>query len=112
MQEDPKTVLRGMLTQVGKGDNFVGHGERGEGKYFQRLSGKRKMRPCVVVRVLQRLFNMPRTFANLGSHTFVHFRRPDYFFILRVKFTNNQIKCITVQYNLQTFSLVCLCDLV
>ena len=28
MQEDPKIVLRGMLTQVGEGDNFVCHGER------------------------------------------------------------------------------------
>ena len=35
MQEDPKTVLRGMLTQVGKGDNFVSHGERDEGNYFR-----------------------------------------------------------------------------
>jgi len=41
MQEDPKTVLRGMLTQVGEGDDFVGHGEKDEGNYFQRLSGKR-----------------------------------------------------------------------
>lgn len=30
MQEDPKTVLRGMLTQVGEGDNFVGHSEKDE----------------------------------------------------------------------------------
>jgi hypothetical protein len=41
MQEDPKTVLRGMLTQVGEGNNFVGHGKRDEGNYFQRLEERK-----------------------------------------------------------------------
>ncbi len=30
MHEDPKAVLRGMLTQVGESDNFISHGERDE----------------------------------------------------------------------------------
>ncbi len=30
MQEDPKAVPRGMLTQVGECDNFISHGERDE----------------------------------------------------------------------------------
>ena len=34
MKEDPNTVLRGMLTQVSESDNFVGHEERDEERYF------------------------------------------------------------------------------
>ncbi len=34
MKEDPKAVLRGVLSQVSEGDNFVGHKERDEGRYF------------------------------------------------------------------------------
>jgi hypothetical protein len=36
MEEEPKTDLRVMLTQFGKGNKFSSHGERD-----QRLSGKR-----------------------------------------------------------------------
>lgn len=35
MQEDINTVLRGMLTQFGEGDNLIGHGEGDEGTTFR-----------------------------------------------------------------------------
>ena len=88
MQEDPKTVLRGVLTYVGEGDNFGGHGGAKKISFIEGSDWGGSETLCCSMSSGSLIF--PRPLANFGSHVSSNSVENDYFSSSEyaIKYTN------------------------